>query len=245
MCNKRAILSHALKPSGGVCSPPSKQQQHPHGAIYFPLSGSMSLIVKQQMSPPSLSVPRVVEQQPCCRCWQMSRSHEYSTHHQTRRLPCAFDLYFKRKFCLCPCQRLFVTHCTFAVATCLFEGWIMARWSWQQHARHLPPLGLCCTHSIEWHFDKCITCRETGFYYTQYADLWKETIKINGWHFSFRWMPENGTNTNTEGVRICAQLSCWVKTDAQAGAMLLRYSMYRTSKYRYANGKNKHNWINM
>lgn len=48
-----------------------------------------------------------------------------------RRCQCSFDLHFKRKFCLCPCQRLCVTHSAFAVVTCLFE-WsnrAVTRWS--------------------------------------------------------------------------------------------------------------------
>lgn len=38
-----------------------------------------------------------------------------------RRRRRSFDLHFKRKFCLCHCQRLCVTHSAFAVVTCLFE----------------------------------------------------------------------------------------------------------------------------
>ena len=38
-----------------------------------------------------------------------------------RRCRRSFDLHFKRKFCLCHCQRLCVTHSAFAVVTCLFE----------------------------------------------------------------------------------------------------------------------------
>lgn len=39
-------------------------------------------------------------------------------HRRCRR---GFDLRFKRKFCMCHCQRLCATHDTFAAVTCSFE----------------------------------------------------------------------------------------------------------------------------
>lgn len=85
------------------------------GGVYVPSIWNPSLIVwpKNVTSLPAIAV--------LCGCWQMSRIHEYSVHHQARHCRRGFDLHFKRKFCLCHCQRLCVTHSAFGVVTCSFE----------------------------------------------------------------------------------------------------------------------------
>lgn len=67
--------------------------------------------------------------------------------HHCRR---SFDLHFKRKYCLCHCQRLCVTRSAFAVVTCLFE--CSNRTATQSSSRVDILRCECCTSNqdVEW-----------------------------------------------------------------------------------------------
>lgn len=83
---------------------------------YFPI-WSPSLIVGRQMSPHSLP-PRPQHCLVADRCLVFMN---ILCTARPQRCTRSFDLHFKRKFCLCHCQRLFVTRSAFAAVTCLIE----------------------------------------------------------------------------------------------------------------------------